>query len=210
MPIELPKNYDFKSREEYWRDFWEKEKIYQFENCRSHEKDCHSRESGNLRRERDLDSRFRGNDKNNPKNDKNNPKNDKNGLSNDTNNLDERPIFSVDTPPPYVSASHLHAGHIMSYSQAEFIVRYKRMQGFNVYYPMGFDDNGLPTERFVEQKYQIDKSKISRSEFIKLCLKETQLGAETYKNLWRLLGISVDWTKTYSTINEHCQRISQW
>src|SRR3989339_45237 len=83
-------------------------------------------------------------------------------------------VFSVDTPPPYVSAEHLHAGHVMSYSQAEFVVRFKRMRGFNVYSPMGFDDNGLPTERFVEKKYQIDKSKITKSEFIKLCLKETE------------------------------------
>ena len=120
-----------------------------------------------------------------------------------------KPVFSVDTPPPYVSADHLHTGHIMSYSQAEFVVRYKRMKGFNVYYPMGFDDNGLPTERFVEKKYKINKSKISRSEFIKICLEETQKGAETYKKLWTLLGISVDWSKTYNTINDHCRRISQ-
>jgi valyl-tRNA synthetase len=119
-------------------------------------------------------------------------------------------IFSVDTPPPYVSADHLHAGHVMSYAQAEFVVRFKRMRGYNVYYPMGFDDNGLPTERFVEKKYKINKSKISRSDFIKLCLEETKKGSETYKKLWSLLGISVDWTKTYSTINEHCRRISQW
>jgi valyl-tRNA synthetase len=119
-------------------------------------------------------------------------------------------IFSIDTPPPYVSAEHLHAGHVMSYAQAEFVVRFKRMQGFNVYYPMGFDDNGLPTERYVEKKYKINKSKITRSDFIKLCLTETKKGAETYKKLWTLLGISVDWTKTYSTINEHCRRISQW
>ncbi|MFA5925466.1 MAG: valine--tRNA ligase [Parcubacteria group bacterium] len=119
-------------------------------------------------------------------------------------------IFSIDTPPPYVSADHLHAGHVMSYAQAEFVVRYKRMRGFNVYYPMGFDDNGLPTERFVEKKYKINKSKITRSEFIKLCLKETKKGSETYRKLWSLLGISVDWTKTYSTINDHCRKISQW
>ena len=119
-------------------------------------------------------------------------------------------IFSVDTPPPYVSAEHLHSGHVMSYSQAEFVVRFKRMQGYSVYYPMGFDDNGLPTERFVEKKYNINKSKISRSEFIKLCLKETAKGAENYKKLWTLLGISVDWSKTYSTINDHCRKISQW
>ena len=61
--------------------------------------------------------------------------------------------YSVDTPPPYVSAAHLHVGHAMSYSQAEFVVRYKRMRGYEVFYPMGFDDNGLPTERYVEKKY---------------------------------------------------------
>jgi len=97
----------------------------------------------------------------------------------------------------------------MSYAQAEFIVRYKRMRGFNVYYPMGFDDNGLPTERFVEKKYKVDKSKITRPEFVKLCLEETQKGAATYRQLWQDLGISVDWNHTYSTINEHSQRIAQ-
>ncbi|MBN1263058.1 MAG: valine--tRNA ligase [Candidatus Pacebacteria bacterium] len=125
-------------------------------------------------------------------------------------NQSSRPIYSVDTPPPYVSAAHLHAGHIMSYSQAEFVVRYKRMKGFNIFYPMGFDDNGLPTERFVEKKYNLDKSKISRSDFIKLCLKETKTGAQNYRDLWTSLGISVDWTKIYSTINALCQKVSQW
>src|SRR6202034_4572794 len=60
-------------------------------------------------------------------------------------------VFSVDTPPPYVSAAHLHVGHAMSYAQAEFIVRYQRMKGRKIFYPMGFDDNGLPTERYVEK-----------------------------------------------------------
>ena len=120
------------------------------------------------------------------------------------------PIYSVDTPPPYVSADHLHAGHILSYSQAEFIVRYKRMKGYNVLYPMGFDDNGLPTERYVEKKYHIDKSKITRHEFVKLCLEETKIGSQNYKRLWTDLGISVDWSKTYSTIDPLCQRFSQW
>ena len=119
-------------------------------------------------------------------------------------------VFVVDTPPPYVSADHLHAGHIMSYTQAEFIVRYKRMQGYEVFYPMGFDDNGLPTERFVEKKYEIDKSKTTKSEFIALCLKETEKGIETYKNLWNSLGISVDWSKTYSTIDKLPTKVSQW
>jgi len=122
----------------------------------------------------------------------------------------DKPIYSVDTPPPYVSADHLHAGHIMSYSQAEFVVRYKRMRGFNVYYPMGFDDNGLPTERFVEKKHKVNKKTISRPDFVKLCLQETKKGAETYRKLWTDLGISVDWSKTYSTINDLCQKKSQW
>jgi valyl-tRNA synthetase len=119
-------------------------------------------------------------------------------------------LFTVDTPPPYVSADHLHAGHIMSYTQAEFIVRYKRMQGYKVFYPMGFDDNGLPTERFVEKKYKIDKSRTTKKEFIDLCLKETEKGIETYKNLWNMLGISVDWSKTYSTIAPLPTKVSQW
>jgi valyl-tRNA synthetase len=152
----LPKKYNYQNREKHWRDYWEENKIYKFEEKSS------------------------------------------------------KPIYSVDTPPPYVSAEHLHAGHIMSYSQAEFVARFKRMQGFNVFYPMGFDDNGLPTERFVEKKYDIDKSKIERSEFIDLCLKETKKGRKNYEDLWTKLGISVDWSKTYSTINELCQRVSQW
>jgi valyl-tRNA synthetase len=119
-------------------------------------------------------------------------------------------LFVVDTPPPYVSADHLHIGHIMSYAQAEFIVRYKRMQGYKVFYPMGFDDNGLPTERFVEKKYKIDKNKTTKKEFIDLCLKETKKGIETYRNLWNSLGISVDWSKTYSTISPLPTKVSQW
>lgn len=118
-------------------------------------------------------------------------------------------LFSIDTPPPYVSAAHLHVGHAMSYSQAEFVVRYKRMQGYRVFYPMGFDDNGLPTERYVEQTYKINKKKISRKEFRELCLKETRAGAKTYEELWRTLGLSVDWRLHYSTINDHCRKTSQ-
>lgn len=122
----------------------------------------------------------------------------------------EKPVFSVDTPPPYVSASHLHVGHAMSYTQAEIIVRYQRMKGNEVFYPMGFDDNGLPTERHVEQVHNIkDKSQISRSDFRKLCVQKTQAGAKTYERLWRSLGISVDWNLRYSTIDERCQRVGQ-
>jgi valyl-tRNA synthetase len=121
----------------------------------------------------------------------------------------DRPIYSVDTPPPYVSSAHLHVGHAMSYSQAEFIVRFKRMRGFNVFYPMGFDDNGLPTERYVETKYKVNKSKIRRPEFVELCLKETKIGAQTYRDLWEALAISVDWSLLYSTIDPRSTRTSQ-
>ncbi len=121
----------------------------------------------------------------------------------------DKPCFSVDTPPPYVSSSHLHVGHAMSYSQAEFVVRYKRMCGYNIFYPMGFDDNGLPTERYVEKKYKINKSKVNRREFIDLCLKETKLGIQTYRELWEALGISVDWSLSYSTIDERSRCTSQ-
>lgn len=198
MSTLLPKTYDFKKREEYWRKFWERENIYRFDKNWSPDPGLSPGQAFSRRlslpKGRTLveTQHCCVSTKKIPK------------------QIDDRIIFSVDTPPPYVSASHLHVGHIMSYSQAEFIVRYKRMQGYRVFYPIGFDDNGLPTERFVEQKYKVDKSKISRSDFIKLCLKETKLGAQTYKNLWRLLGISVDWTKTYSTIDKHSQRISQW
>jgi valyl-tRNA synthetase len=119
------------------------------------------------------------------------------------------PVFSVDTPPPYVSASHLHVGHAMSYAQAEFIVRYHRMNGVKVFYPMGFDDNGLPTERYVEKTYKVNKRKTTRREFRALCLQVTKEGAEHYERLWRALGLSVDWNLRYSTIDDHCRRTSQ-
>src|SRR2546425_2737412 len=102
-------------------------------------------------------------------------------------------VFSVDTPPPYVSASHLHVGHAMSYAQAEFIVRYHRMNGRNVFYPTGFNDNGLPTERFVEKTYKVNKRKTTRKEFRALCLEVTKAGIAEYERLWRALGLSVDW-----------------
>jgi valyl-tRNA synthetase len=113
------------------------------------------------------------------------------------------PPFSVDTPPPYVSAAHLHVGHAMSYAQAEFIVRYRRMEGHRVFYPMGFDDNGLPTERFVERVAGVRKGSTTRADFRAICLEETRKGAQTYEALWRRLGLSVDWSLRYSTIDPH-------
>jgi valyl-tRNA synthetase len=119
------------------------------------------------------------------------------------------PVFSVDTPPPYVSAAHLHVGHAMSYSQPDFIVRYRRMRGERVFYPIGFDDNGLPTERYVEQAYGVRAIDMPRAEFVALCLAETQRTAERYEDLWRRLGLSLDWSLRYSTIDARCQRTAQ-
>ncbi len=119
------------------------------------------------------------------------------------------PVFSVDTPPAYVSAAHLHVGHAMSYSQPDFIVRFRRMRGERVFYPMGFDDNGLPTERYVEQAYGVRAVDMPRAEFVALCLTETRRTAGAYEDLWRRLGLSVDWTLRYSTIDARCQRTAQ-
>ena len=120
----------------------------------------------------------------------------------------DKPMFSIDTPPPTVSGL-IHVGHVLGYSAAEFIARYKRMRGFNVFYPMGFDDNGLPSERYVEKKLGIKAVDMSRKEFIDLCLKETKIGGDEFRRVWEELGISVDWSLVYSTINELCQRVSQ-
>jgi len=126
----------------------------------------------------------------------------------DFNIKSKKPIFSIDTPPPTISGL-IHVGHVLGYATEEFIARYKRMQDFNVFYPMGFDDNGLPSERFVENKLGIKAVDLPRQEFIKLCLKETKIGGEEFRKVWEELGISVDWSLLYSTINPLCQRISQ-
>lgn len=118
------------------------------------------------------------------------------------------PLFSIDTPPPTVSGT-LHIGHIFSYTQTDIIARYKRMNGYSVFYPFGFDDNGLPTERYVEKKRGITAHQVSRSEFIKICTEESHAAADTFKKLWQRIGLSADWNSTYSTISDDSRRISQ-
>jgi len=118
------------------------------------------------------------------------------------------PLYSIDTPPPTVSGS-LHMGHVFSYTQTDIIARYKRMNGYSVFYPFGFDDNGLPTERYVEKKRNVRGHLLPRSEFIALCLEESTIAAEQFKTLWQCMGISADWSKTYSTISDQSRRISQ-
>ncbi len=137
-------------------------------------------------------------------------------------------VFSIDTPPPTVSGT-LHIGHVFSYTHPDIVARFWRMRGKDVFYPMGWDDNGLPTERRVENFYGVrcdpslpydtaftppekpgdKKISISRKNFVDLCLALTAADEEAFKTLWQHLGVSVDWTLEYSTISRHAQAISQ-
>ena len=117
-------------------------------------------------------------------------------------------IYSIDTPPPTVSGS-LHIGHLFSYTQAEMIARFRRMQGQNVFYPFGFDDNGLPTERLVEREEGIHANTLPRSEFIEKCHNTTEKYVNEFKAFWKSLGFSVDWSSEYQTISPDVRKISQ-
>lgn len=122
--------------------------------------------------------------------------------------VDERPIYSVDTPPPTVSGK-LHVGHIFSFTQSEMLVRYHRLKGENVYYPFGFDDNGLPTERLVEREEGIFAKDLPRSEFIEKCTATKDKYIKEFQDLFKRLGISADWDLGYDTINELSRKVSQ-
>jgi valyl-tRNA synthetase/very-short-patch-repair endonuclease len=116
--------------------------------------------------------------------------------------------FVIDTPPPTVSGV-LHMGHIFSYTQADFVARYQRMSGKTVFYPMGFDDNGLPTERLVEKEKKVRGSAMPREEFVKLCREVVKSAEDEFRTLFKGVALSVDWAQEYQTISDDVRRLSQ-
>jgi valyl-tRNA synthetase len=137
-------------------------------------------------------------------------------------------VYAIDTPPPTVSGS-LHVGHVFSYSHADIMARYQRMNGKSVFYPIGWDDNGLPTERRVQNVYGVrcDPSvpydpnftppekpgktelPVSRRNFIELCEQLTAIDERAFEDMWRRVGLSVDWSLLYTTISDESRRVSQ-
>ncbi len=151
----LDKKYNHKESEAKWQQYWQQQKIYQWQDDK--------------------------------------PKNE---------------TFVIDTPPPTVSGV-LHMGHVFSYTQADFVARYQRMIGKDVFYPMGYDDNGLPTERLVEKVKKIRANQMPREEFIKQCQEIVDEAEEEFEALFNSIALSVDWEQKYQTISKKSQALSQ-
>ena len=117
-------------------------------------------------------------------------------------------VYSIDTPPPTVSGK-IHIGHIFSYTQTEMLARYKRLRGYNIFYPFGFDDNGLPSERLVEKEQGKRAHEIGREKFSELCYKTTDKYEEEFKELFSKMGVSTDWDIVYKTVAPSTMKISQ-
>ncbi len=130
------------------------------------------------------------------------------GVYNWDENIARADSYVIDTPPPTVSG-HLHMGHIFSYTQADFIARFQRSVGKNVFYPMGFDDNGLPTERLVEKTKKTKAHLHSREDFIKMCEEVSESARKDFRNLFESIALSVDWNQEYHTISDESRKISQ-
>ncbi|MBQ2917049.1 MAG: valine--tRNA ligase [Clostridia bacterium] len=117
-------------------------------------------------------------------------------------------VYSIDTPPPTVNGK-IHIGHIFSYTQTEMLARYKRLRGYNIFYPFGFDDNGLPSERLVEKEQGKRAHEIGREEFTKLCYETTDKYEEDFQALFNRMGVSTDWDMHYKTVSPSTIKISQ-
>ena len=126
----------------------------------------------------------------------------------DWNDVERDHIFSIDTPPPTVSGT-LHMGHIFSYTQTDITARYKRMTGKNVFYPIGFDDNGLPTERYIEKLKGVKGKEMPREDFIKLCKENVHIAEDQFQSLFKSVSHSYDWSLKYQTISDTSKKLSQ-
>ena len=179
-PKQLPKHYDAASREQHFREWWERSGVYHYDP--DHERDD---------------------------------------------------AFVVDTPPPTVSGA-LHVGHVFSYTQTDVVARYQRMLGKHVFYPMGWDDNGLPTERRVQNYFHVrcepalpyepdlelpmatskdfkaPPRPVSRRNFIELCGVVTRQDEQAFMRVWRTIGLSVDWREEYATISASSRQLAQY
>src|SRR5947209_7118657 len=133
-------------------------------------------------------------------------------------------VYAIDTPPPTVSGP-LHLGSMFSYTHTDLVARFQRMRGKAVFYPMGWDDNGLPTERRVQNHFKVrcdpslpydpafqptgEWTSVSRRNFIELCGRQTAEDEQAFEHLWRRLGLSVDWSYQYTTIGRDARAASQ-